>query len=249
MKWLPLVVVTALGSGCILIANDDPSKLGSTCEFEGGTTECGVCVATQCQTQLDSCCSKSTCASQLGYLDDCAGNADIDNGCQLLAATAPDLATCLDSMCGTACGVGDGGTLPETGGGDGTVNHTYCYTSGDECSCSEGIPPNGTTCDSTTVKQPALCCASQGWPTATDSSCSCQPFSCTIITSTYVECSLSSASTGTTTASSGTCCTDGTTCSCDSEISMCNSGNPVAVCDVTTIGCGASQTGLPSCSF
>ena len=158
-------VVVAL-SGCILFVNDDASKLGTTtCEFQGSDTACGKCIATTCAMELDGCCTDSSCKGQLGWLDTCAAQSD-EVSCQELTVFAPALAACVQGRC-SACAGSDGGA-----GGAGGGVQTSCYVSTGSCECTAGAGTgNGDACTQAMVA-PGLCCADNGWPSAT-TTCFC----------------------------------------------------------------------------
>jgi hypothetical protein len=235
------VALAVAGWGCIFFVNDDPSKLGSTCHFQGESTACGQCVATTCAKQLDACCASSSCASSLSSLDQCAADADVV-ACGQLTTLAPDLGSCIESAC-AACGGSDAGVEAAAGS-------TNCYKSGDSCFCSAGQQhANGFVCNTGTLPGPGLCCADYGWPQATASQCSCEPFSCTQESGGGI-CSLGVDSTLTTSWSGTGCCSLGTTCLCDDSTSSCpGSETQVDTCTVAAIGCGSSQVQVTSCSF
>ena len=241
-KRFAFAAILLLGSGCILFVDDDPSKLSTTCDYPGRDTVCGACVATACATALDACCASSTCLSSvLPSLPQCA-ELSLDD-CELLLAPAPDLASCLAASC-PACAASN--TTPDASTKtDASKGSTACTTIGDSCSCIVGHS-NGVTCNPSKLPGPGLCCATYGWPQATDATCSCEPFSCTP-ESDGALCDLGTDSTRTTTWSGPDCCTFGTNCSCGPDFSDCE--NPVSQCDVTTIDCGASMVQVDSCSF
>lgn len=241
-----LVVATTAAAGCILFVNDDPSNLHTTCVFQGSDSACAKCVAASCASQLAGCCGDSVCTQvALPLLSTCAPGS---SACAFALASEPSLASCVTSACTATCGganvnnngFDDAGTPPASDAGS-----TDCTTSGDSCSCSLGNP-NGATCNVNTLKGPGLCCADYGWPNATGSSCSCEPFSCTPEGSGTMFCGLSIDSSLTTSAS-GNCCAYTTFCTC-SATNDCSTG-AVSACDVTTIGCDSSQVEVSSCSF
>jgi len=243
MRRLFAVAGALATTGCIFFVNDQPPQLGSTCEFQGQATACGQCVLSACSAQLDACCIDSTCASSLPSLDECAGSAD-SVSCNELATFAPDLAACLQRSC-PACGVtGAGGD----GGGSGS---TSCSKVGDSCSCtvaSSGEPANGFVCDTSSVVS-GLCCADYGWPKATGTQCTCEPFSC-MPESAGGYCSLSIDSSQTTSWSGGACCSLGSSCICESTEDTCpGTEAQYATCTVAAITCDSSQVQVSSCSF
>jgi hypothetical protein len=247
----PMLAAVVMASGCILAANDDPSKLGTTCNFQGSdTTSCGKCIAMYCTTPLDACCGNKSCSGQLGHLDSCTSGFQ-PTECEALAGGAPDLYACIATECGSpndcALGaLGDAGfDSPATDAGP--SEKTSCYVNGAWCSCSIGFSGNSTPCSEATVGSPSLCCADATWP-ASGTSCTCEPFSCDQTSSTFAICSLSSVVQGPTSVC-GPCCTNGTSCICDANSSGCSgSDNPVATCDTTNTGCGANQQTLSSCA-
>ncbi len=236
-------IASAMVVGCVLLVNDDASRLTTTCNFTGNPSACDLCVASACEKPLDDCCGDSTCSQvTLPLLAACIEANP--NECSALAVGAPDLTSCVTSSCPACTGTGKGadGGIASTDAGT-----TNCTQEGDSCFCLVGeLPPNGASCNTAGIKGGGLCCASYGWPQATEGTCSCEPFSCTP-TSTGASCSLSSNSTGTTTWSEGTCCSEGTFCDCDFDESC--PETPVAECSVAAIGCGASQVQVESCSF
>lgn len=156
---VPVAVVVGL-SGCILFVNDDASSLGTTtCSFQGSDTACGKCVATTCSTELDACCTDSSCKGQLGWLDTCASQSD-EVSCQELDTVAPALGVCVHDRC-SACAGSDGGAV-----------QTSCYVSTGSCECTASVGGgNGDACNQAMVA-PGLCCADDGWPSTT-TTCFC----------------------------------------------------------------------------
>ncbi len=245
MSRLVLAAFLGAASGCILFVHDDPSSLGSTCQFQGSDTPCGRCVASTCASQLDACCLDSVCQTQLGYLDACVGNAD-SVSCDELSVFAQPLSTCMQSEC-AACPGANVDAGQGVGGVDaGGSGHPSCEASSQYCSCFMGGTPGGVTCTPQTV-EPGLCCAQDGWPAA-QTSCTCQPFSCSPSPG-GATCSLSTSSTGTTSWSGGTCCSDGSSCWCDDSADSCAGATQVDSCTVAAIGCGYDSFAVTACSF
>jgi hypothetical protein len=253
---LGLFAAMLAGAGCVLFVNDDPSSLHTTCTFQGDDTLCARCVATACAKPLADCCGDAVCVeTALPVLSTCTPGSSI---CGLTLAGAPELASCVTSACVASCGGGgvdvgyggDGGdTVTESDGAVSTFDagSTNCTPSGDSCFCEVGHP-NGAVCNPSTLKGPGLCCADYGWPNATSTDCTCEPFSCTPESNGGAICNLSTDSTLTTTWS-GNCCAYSTFCDCDPSGDSCGTATPVSQCDVTTIGCPSSQVQVSSCSF
>src|SRR5579863_114973 len=112
---LVVIALTLAGAGCILFVNDDPSKLTTTCHFEGDTTVCGLCVSAACTKPLDACCGDATCSAiSLPLLGECFAGPLL---CGSLLEGAPGLASCIASSC-PACASADGGGVgpPAEGG-------------------------------------------------------------------------------------------------------------------------------------
>jgi hypothetical protein len=241
------LAATLAAAGCIAFVNDDPSSLTTTCHFDGDDTACGRCVTASCAQALDTCCGDSVCSqTSLPLLASCFQASSL---CGTFLTASPDLASCIATSC-AACG-GDEGSSSGSGivvSSDGATppaadaGATDCTPIGDSCFCSLGSP-NGVTCNQAGIKGGGLCCASYGWPTATDGTCECQPFSCTP-ESFGIECRLGSDSTGTLSCSGG--CSFGTYCECTGE--TCD-GTQVAQCDVTQVRCDSSEVQVTSCSF
>jgi hypothetical protein len=227
--------VASSAGGCIFFVNDDPSHLAPACHFSGDGTACGACMAHSCAGQVASCCGTASCMDSLAA---CAAD---PQSCGTLAAAQPDLGTCIAASCAVCFSVGiDGGGADTSPPGS-----TNCFKTGDECLCSVGSP-NGVACNPNTLPGPGLCCADYGWPSATNSLCTCEPFSCTP-TSGGADCSLGPDSTRTTTWS-GTCCVSGSTCSCD-DVGCSGASNPLSECTVNDITCYSNQVQVTSCSF
>jgi hypothetical protein len=241
---LAALAATVAGAGCIAFVNDDPSSLSTTCHFQGDDTKCGLCIAAACTPQLDACCGDSTCSDlSLPALGSCVST---PSSCSSVLVDSPALASCIASACGSCTNLatpvyGDGGG----GGGGDDAGSTNCFSSGDTCYCEVGSP-NGYTCNTAGIKGGGLCCATYGWPTATNGNCTCQPFSCSP-DSLGAICQLGSNSTGTTTWPGPGCCSFGDSCDCEPTITC--TGTPEDQCDVTTIGCGSEQVQVESCSF
>jgi hypothetical protein len=200
-------------------------------------------VATTCASQLDACCVDSFCKTQLGYLDQCVGNADTTS-CDTLSVFAPDLVTCMQSRC-AAC---PGSTVDGGGGGPGgpdAASGPSCEPLSDYCSCYMGGTPGGPACTPQTVA-PGLCCAETDWPRP-GTSCTCQPFSCSPSPGGG-NCSLGTTSTGVRSWSGGACCSDGTSCYCDDTQTTCAGGTQVDSCTVAAIGCGYGSYAVSACS-
>jgi hypothetical protein len=238
---LATLTATLAAAGCIAFVNDDPSSLSTTCHFQGDDTKCGACIAAACTSELNACCSDSTCSDvSLPALGACVSTTST---CGSLLTQSPALASCIASACGSCTNLatavyGDSG--PGADGGS-----TNCYSEGDSCNCEVGSP-NGQACNAAGLKGGGLCCATYGWPSATNGSCSCQPFSCTP-GSLGGNCQLGPDSSGTTTWPGPGCCSYGTFCYCEPTITC--TETPVSQCDVSAIGCASDQVQVDSCSF
>jgi hypothetical protein len=230
--------------GCIAFVSDDPSALSTTCHFQGDDSACGRCVASACASSLGACCGDATCTqTTLPLLQSCFGTGSL---CSSFLVDAPALATCIATSCATCAGDGGAnGTFDGAVGPSPDAGQTYCSKSGDSCFCSVGSP-NGAACNAAGIKGGGLCCASYGWPTATNASCTCEPFSCTP-SSLGGSCDLSTNSTGTTSWPGPGCCSYGTFCDCEPSITC--TATPVDTCDLSTVGCDSSQVQVASCSF
>jgi hypothetical protein len=97
MRRLLALACMASAVGCVLFADDDPSKLGTTCHFRGDDGDCGRCVASSCRSKVDACCSTSSCAPALALLEQCVGDSSAA-GCAQLRAQSAELGACV-----TAC--------------------------------------------------------------------------------------------------------------------------------------------------
>jgi hypothetical protein len=253
----PLLAAVAMASGCILAANDDPSKLGTTCSFLGSDTPCGKCIAANCTDPLDKCCGGKACAGQLGHLDNCAGGLlPQPSECQALASGAPELYSCIAASCSGTANACNLGSSVDAGGDayEGASSGSYCsmFASDSSCSCISSTAPNTVPCSTSTVPSPSLCCADADYPGTSSSSCSCKPFRCMIDMSGYASCGLglggsdTSASAGT-----GICCADvsASLCYCDPNGADCASGSPVSECSIATVGCASPMVNLGGCSL
>jgi len=255
-RWAAAIAAMLAASGCILVANDDPSKLGTTCQFSNSDTNpCGKCIATSCVVPLDACCGKSACASSLGHLDDCALGFDPPE-CQALAGPAPDLYACIVASCGsneTCPGVGGSGSGSGGGSGSGSSNGssggpqstTDCIANAStgSCSCQPSTPGNGVACGATTVGEGAgLCCADFAWPES--GSCTCTAFTCVSPNNDgYYMCGLGMPDIPYVTSCAGGC-TDGMTyCNCSPGTNCSGTETAVAQCNATVLpgACGAMQ--------
>jgi hypothetical protein len=235
------LVFASGAAGCIFFVNDDPSKLAVECHFAGDESACGACIASACASQASSCCGESACAASL---EGCAGGVDA-GACTDLVLASPTLGACV----ATSCSVCLGFPPADSGGGADSGGQTNCTNVGDGCFCTVGSP-NGQPCSVQSLApavQPGLCCADYGWPMATNSTCSCEPFSCTP-TSTGASCTLSSTSTRTTSWGGYCCAIGGPDCFCDNSSSP-GCTTPLTQCTVNDVTCGSGQVNVPSCSF
>jgi len=157
-------------TGCILLVHGADG--GETCRFAGETTECGVCVADRCRSEVDGACAESAARPALVLLDGCATTHD--GRCDELRAlggspAAAALGACVRSKCSGACATSSGESVtscrePPLGAEGG-------------CTCESNGSANAFVCGRSTYPN-TLCCASANWP-APGLACSCRPLGCT----------------------------------------------------------------------
>jgi hypothetical protein len=226
-----------------------PSGLGGTCRFSGDdSSPCGMCIAANCQAQVNTCCGDDWCASRLGALDECATG----SSCTSLASTDRALAECVAASCamcdqagGTDAGARDSGPK------DSEPRFKSNCSSPDNygCICS---PAGGgdTVCNETAVND-GICCADRGWPAA-GTLCTCKPFTCEqVFGSPFVElrCELEDLHTGISEGTGPLCCLGFNTCKCGPSDMGCDDEDVVPRCASSVMPCGSSKTRVDSCSY
>jgi hypothetical protein len=147
---------------------------------------------------------------------------------------------------GSPSGFGD--AAPPASDGGPSAYTTSCSLQGTGgCTCAAPADAgNDVKCDPTAVTG-SVCCADSTWPSA-GATCSCLTAACTYPAGGGCDCTLG---TG------GNVCNDGTVCCvspeneclCTYGVSTCWTGyKTVAQCDAPSIGCGAGQQQVTSCS-
>lgn len=150
-----------------------PDDLGGTCHFEGETTNaCGECIASSCQTSVDSCCEDSICRESLSLLDRCASG----GGCSSVFnswISMKSISACVKASCASVCGADPS---PDVDAGA-----PVTCSSNDEsrtCFCESGQSSDAASVDSCFAHGAgSVCCAEHGWP-ASGTSCGCAEPAC-----------------------------------------------------------------------
>ncbi|HVH47153.1 MAG TPA: hypothetical protein VM925_32650 [Labilithrix sp.] len=231
-----------------------PSGLGQTCHFSGDdSSPCGICIAANCQTQVNACCGNDDCASELATIDACATG----SSCSGLTSTSADLATCVASscaMCNEARAPDAGSDAEDVDAHDAGPRFTSnCSTpTSTGCICS----PKGGGSDecSEAAVNGGLCCADRGWPEAGDTLCSCEPFTCEqVFDSPFVtlRCELRDLHTGITEGTGALCCINVFlgSCRCGPSDMGCNDEDVVPRCNAQAMRCISSRSRVKTCSF
>ncbi len=121
------------------------------------------------------------------------------------------------------------------------------------CICSPGGGRGSDTeCSASSVG--GYCCAERGWPSASDTSCSCRPFTCEpVVGSPYydVRCKAEDLHTGITEATGSKCCIDVflEECKCGPFDMGCEPENVVPRCSAEVMRCISSRSLVTSCSY
>jgi len=262
---LALVAIAAQPACIFFVGSAGPLETTS-CRFSGDTkTACGICIATNCQLEVNTCCTTSSCQGDLSFLDSCAGSGDVDACAVLLQGASyddssgdfSDLATCAKQC--TSCGGSDGGLSGLLDGSPGgPANGISCTSQGSSgCSClaEAATSPNTVVCDTSGF---TTCCASTSYPSL-GGSCSCSDYAC--VTDGEGDCYCSAnpdllLGDGTPTSSCTTgggatiCCLNNEgLCFCNGTQSSCGSGTMVDACGATMSGvCGTGESSVLSCS-
>ena len=134
MRALGFVLVASL-VGCMLVVS--PEEYGTVCRFRGEDTQCGACIAANCQAAVDECCRDEGCTQPLRSLDDCAEHHTQE--CNTLKGTtiptsAVGLAQCMKSKCDAACS--------ELKGAPTTSCREPRLGEGSACTCNSGGDAN-----------------------------------------------------------------------------------------------------------
>lgn len=142
-------------SACALLLDGAPA-LGTTCEFQGDSSDCGRCLQEACEDEIAACCSGG-CGDVLDDLDACAGEGDIDACARLKDADdeeREELARCAGNACSSACS-----SAPPI---------TRCRGDGEACTCViDRDDPNDETCS----VELGGCCADATWPASGECTC------------------------------------------------------------------------------
>jgi hypothetical protein len=241
-----LAIVLFLSGGplasCVAFLDDVPT-IGQRCHFSGETqTNCGYCVATQCQKSVNSCCSGTSCPA-LDDLDGCAGSLETGHCAALRAPTGASsadnkLRSCVASNCNSEC------TSPRA------IPQIGCYAltlpgEPPSCSCGTDIPMDrDQTACSESSPAGSLCCADLGWP-GEGLNCSCQTLRCK---DSSAGCTCSAWEDGPYPSCTGTyCCAGVDSCNCGSE--PCSSiASTVPSCSAQTLPCSTDQKRVSACS-
>jgi hypothetical protein len=212
--------------GCILAVS--PETYGDRCRFAGEGTQCGSCVRTACQAEVNAECD----GDALRAVESCAARHDASCG------TIPDgpLAACVKTRCAGVCTVLAG------------TSETHCEEpplgAGSACTCTQGGVANDAVCDSAAYPQ-TICCAPKGWP-APGLACSCRPVSCNATTDGCF-CSLVTNTPVQSACSGFACCAERDACTCRAK-GCYPFETQVPTCDVTVLGCADGQVRVASCS-
>lgn len=225
--------------GCILFVS--PETLGEHCGFAGRDTDCGKCVATRCQNDVDACCREDACTATLVSLEGCASARDercnATREARGAGGAAGALATCVASRCGGVCAKMTG------------ESKTRCsepsLIKGRGCTCELGAPGTDFACN-TTVFPETVCCAPQGWP-GPGLECSCLPIGC-LPTNDGCICSRIDYEGPGATCSGDICCSGFGGCHCGATKACESSQKKVPSCALPQIGCPQGQKQLASCS-
>lgn len=220
--------------GCILLVH--PHEYGDHCAIANASTDCGKCVTTRCQAELDTCCEGDACTATLGDLEGCAK--DRGGACDTFARSGTPLAACVGSRCGGFC----------ANAGGGGPSQTHCdepfLAKGSACTCTTQSPANGLVCSPRTYAG-TICCAPAGWP-GPGIECACLPIGCFPNTEGCV-CNRVDYAVPETTCAGVHCCAQDDGCFCTTR--ACNPGQrEVTSCSVAEVGCPHGQTRVDSCS-
>lgn len=245
-----IAMLGAASGGCALILRADSP--GEHCGFQNNGTSCGQCLATNCASKIDACCSDDAClkngpgdTSFMSFVDECAGGNL--SGCLALSVPSSSsgsrgrLAACVAEQCSERCpGVlkGDGGTVTAS---DGSTFSNCVKTISGGCSCpSDG--PSGPECSAASVRrQSAICVKGSnacrcdallcGQTHGDNCACSTDPANdLSVPGSTNYDCSRASAG--------GRCCV----------YEVRSSGTVACVCGPDQPSCSAGQLSVSECS-
>jgi hypothetical protein len=233
------------GTGCILLVPQE--DYSTTCHFTGMDTECGACIASHCQLEVNACCSDPTCTaagSTLPLVESCAtGDAGsctvIPDDIQAAARSRQNLARCAYDKCNATCAAAA------------ATSSTNCslgaFGLGKTCMCTVETPTNKVACSK--AKFPGTkCCAPKGYP-ATGLECTCDVIACVAIGATC-DCNLYDSQTGSKEECGGGdlhCCRLYDNCMCSAQ--PCDSTTTeVTKCDLSVIDCPVNFTEISSCA-
>jgi hypothetical protein len=259
------VAALAWAPGCIFFVGDTGNLETSMCNFQGETTPCGVCVITNCEAQLNACCTDSSCQGSLSNLDGCATGSSVACGeltegdiLGLTDAAYAALGACVSKSCSTTCtgssSSGDGGVPVGP-----TIGISCSNPVQGECSCEYTDDGTTSVSCSTSIGQNIICCADTGYPGTSGpaedgTTCICNPFYCEEDGEGNCACaSQMGIITGTSTSGcsengSNTCCvTNEGVCECMPGNSGCGSAMEVSSCSIENTGCSFAIS-VSSCS-
>lgn len=243
-KLLAAMLAVMLARCALLIQTPD---YGNHCLFSGRDTDCGKCIAKNCQTKVDACCGDNQCGRAIDDVEGCASANDQHCNALHAAVTSSDtkraaLAKCVSIMCRGVCE-----DAPAT-------SHSNCggtaFGYGQACACSPGTPQapaNRYQCNSSAFPD-TRCCAPLGWPSA-GNQCSCLIVSCAP-TSDGCMCYLSDSydPNATHKCDGPICCESASDCHCGS--SPCSTGESVVQsCGLATTPCSQQTQPLDNCSL
>jgi hypothetical protein len=243
-----LLAFACAASGCILFVS--PSGGGSECKFSGASTDCGLCIAASCQTQVNGCCGDPSCSGAvMPLVDGCASKQDASCG-KLKSATggeaAESLGACVSRSCKGVCAPFSG--TSETTCEEGTLGE------GHVCTCKDLGTPGST---NTFVCSPevypgTLCCAPPDWPQPGQecdcfvSGCPSDGVGCLCNLVDYVESDVSP------TCSGAVCCAGAEPdepYGCGCSPSPCTRGlTEVPTCGIAELQCASGQVQVAACS-
>jgi hypothetical protein len=231
--------------GCILLV--DAEHYGSHCRFAGSDSECGACIAEQCPSEIDACCTDVACAGTLTAVEGCTTRRDqscddAKAAARLSSSPASSLGKCVAERCAGECERASP-TPVTTCGGLSTSNGTACT-----CKVSSSV--NSFVCNTTTFPE-TICCAPAGWP-APGLECTCLPVRCSTSTDGCscgrVDFGVADHSKVCEGAASGVhCCAAEDFCHCGAK--RCESSeHEVPSCSIAAIGCVRGQERQTTCT-
>lgn len=245
MRWVMatgMVAAVLVATSCIAFVN--PDSFGTTCSFANRGAACGACLASQCQSAIDACCTSDSCLPALPDVDLCAGG-DRDACGRILsrASTSANdeaslrLSQCISKSCVNVCPYA-------------VATVTRCSQpvlgSGKTCNCDVSAQPNAVVC-SREAYPDTICCAPDGWP-AEGQRCSCLKWACNP-TGVGCGCLLTETSTKTDTSecTGANCCSDGFQCQC-SSLPCRDDQKKVPACSLSFAECKAGTKAIDRCT-